>query len=155
MNTENRDNNTTVLGSGAFFKGELTLKGPTQIFGTIEGQITSEGQVQIANGADCNARVEAATIIVDGDVDGDLIARERLQLTGKAVVKGDISAAALVVAEGATFVGHVAVGPEAIMAADRKRTAQYETKPAKNNANEWSSNETTQTDWASRAVNAA
>ena len=43
------------------------------------------------------------------------------------------------------------------MAADRKRTAQYESKPAKNNNNnnEWSSNETTQTDWASRAVNAA
>jgi cytoskeletal protein CcmA (bactofilin family) len=49
-------------------------------------------------------------------VDGNLHARERIELTAKAKMKGDLVAAKLVVAEGASFVGHVTVGPEATKA---------------------------------------
>lgn len=154
MAADSRESNMTVIGCGARFKGELMLDGAAQILGTIEGQISSAGQVQIGNGAECNARVEAATIIVDGNVAGDLIARERLQLTGKAVVKGDIAAAALVVAEGATFIGHVAVGPEAVAAAQKKRGPQVEAKPQ--GKGDWGvAAQPADADWAARAVAAA
>jgi len=154
MAADTRENNMTVIGCGARFKGELVLDGAAQILGAIEGQISSAGQVQIGNGAECNARVEALTIIVDGNVAGDLIARERLQLTGKAVVKGDIAAAALVVAEGATFIGHVAVGPEAVAAAQKKHAPRMEAKPQ--GKGDWGvTAQAVEGDWAARAVTAA
>jgi cytoskeletal protein CcmA (bactofilin family) len=148
------DNSVTVIGVGARFKGDLTLEGPAQILGVIEGQINSSGQVTVGSGASCQARVEAATIIVDGNVAGDLIARERLQLTNKAIVNGDISAAALVVADGATFIGHVAVGPEAVAAAQKKKAASLEIKPLIAPA-PWRAPVSQDTDWASHTANVA
>jgi cytoskeletal protein CcmA (bactofilin family) len=113
----------TVLGPDASFKGELTLRGAAKILGEFEGSITAAGEIHIGQQAECNATIEADTIMVDGTVHGDLIARERLQLTNKARVQGDVSAAALIVAEGASFVGRCAVGPDAVSTARGDRTA--------------------------------
>jgi len=57
--------------------------------------------------------VEAGKVTVDGTIDGNVTARERVELTGKAKMKGDLISARLLVAEGASFVGHCTVGPEA------------------------------------------
>ncbi len=103
--------NQTIIGPGATFRGELTLSGAAKVLGTFEGSITAQGQVEVGQGANCNATVDADTIVVDGAVKGDLIARQKLQLTSKANVEGDINAAAFIVAEGATFVGRCCVGP--------------------------------------------
>lgn len=105
--------NQTIIGPGATFRGELTLSGAAKVLGTFEGSITAQGQVEVGQGANCNATVDADTIVVDGAVKGDLIARQKLQLTSKANVEGDINAAAFIVAEGATFVGRCCVGPDA------------------------------------------
>src|SRR5262249_29790265 len=67
-------------------------------------------------GAQCKAAVEGATVIVDGLIEGDVQARERVQLNAKARVIGDIISATLVVAEGATFSGHCRVGADVLKA---------------------------------------
>lgn len=125
----------TVLGPEASFKGELTLRGAAKILGEFDGSITAAGEVHVGASSVCQATIEADSILVDGTVNGDLIARERLQLTNKARVQGDVSAAALIVAEGASFVGRCAVGPEALnnrtdrMTTDRAPDRTTETKP--------------------------
>lgn len=147
MNSEKND--VTVIGVGASFKGELTLAGPAQILGAVQGQINSQSQVQIGQGAACSATVQAPVIVVDGTVTGDLIATEKLQLTSQAVVKGDIAAAALIVAEGAAFNGHVSVGPEAVARAQKKAASQapsIESKPASRGY------DSQETDWATKAA---
>jgi len=120
---ETRDQ-TTVIGPDARFKGDLTFVGAGRILGQFEGTIEAQGELLIGPGAVCHATIQADTIIIDGRVQGDLIARDRLQLTGKANLHGDVTAAALVVAEGATFIGRCAVGPEALASAGRDRAAQ-------------------------------
>lgn len=122
----------TVLGPEASFKGELTLRGAAKILGEFDGSITAAGEVHVGASSVCQATIEADSILVDGTVNGDLIARERLQLTNKARVQGDVSAAALIVAEGASFVGRCAVGPEALNNRTERTTTTEratETKP--------------------------
>jgi cytoskeletal protein CcmA (bactofilin family) len=104
----------TVIGPDAVIKGEISFQGKARILGTVEGRIDSQGEVLIESGSNCRATVDAAVVVVDGVVEGDLTARERLQLSQRAAVKGDIAAGSLIVAEGATFIGHCSVGPEAI-----------------------------------------
>jgi cytoskeletal protein CcmA (bactofilin family) len=150
---DNGGNETTIIGTGARFKGELVLDGPMQIQGAIEGTVTSQSQVQVGRGAQCRATIDAATIIVDGSVEGDLLARERLQLNSTSNVTGDIAAAALIVAEGATFVGRVSVGPEAVIGAQQKQrtytpAAEPKVTPATNS--DWSrtnSEQNSSSDW--------
>mgnify|MGYP005856602071 CR=1 FL=1 len=103
----------TVIGADTRIKGEMFFEKSARILGHFEGKITAQGEVQIGNGANCNAAVEAEQIIVDGSVQGPLYARDRLTLTANAQVQGDLTAGTLVVSEGASFVGHCNVGPRA------------------------------------------
>lgn len=120
----------TIIGKDAKIKGELSFENSAKILGGFEGKITAKGEVIIGETANCRATVEAGTVIVDGPIEGDIIARDRIQLTPKAKVKGDIIAASLTVGEGASFVGHCKVGPEAVKLSDEPHT-ELELKSAR------------------------
>ncbi len=106
----------TLIGPGTSIKGEITLSAPARILGEVEGRITSSGRVEIGAGALCKATIEAASVLIDGTVHGSVLARERLELSPTAVIKGDVVAARLVAAEGSTLCGHCSVGEEATRA---------------------------------------
>jgi cytoskeletal protein CcmA (bactofilin family) len=106
-------NHTTVIGQDTHIKGDMTFDGTARILGSFEGTIAAKGELQIAEGAKCRASVEAGKVLVDGLVEGNLTGRERVELSAKARVKGDLVTSRLVVAEGAAFVGHCTVGPDA------------------------------------------
>lgn len=105
---------TTVIGPDTHIKGEMVFDSTARILGTFEGRVIAKGEVQIGEGAACKASVEGTTVIVDGLIEGDVQARERVQLNSKARVVGDIVAATLVVSEGASFTGHCRVGGDAV-----------------------------------------
>jgi len=119
----------TVIGADTRIKGEMFFEKSARILGSFEGKITAQGEVQIGNGANCNAAVEAEQIIVDGSVQGPLFARDRLTLTANAQVQGDLTAGTLVVAEGASFVGHCNVGPRANEMTGNSNTTTQSTTP--------------------------
>lgn len=106
--------NVTVLGADTHIKGEMTFAGNARLLGTFEGRIVTKGDLHVADSAACKASLEAARIIVDGTVEGDIVAHDRVELNATAQVTGNLTAHALVVSEGASFVGHCKVGPEAI-----------------------------------------
>lgn len=108
---------TTVIGPDTHIKGDMTFDSTARILGTFEGRIAAKGELQVADAATCRAAVEASRVLVDGTVDGNVTARERVELTAKAKMKGDLVASKLIVAEGASFVGHCTVGPDAAKAA--------------------------------------
>lgn len=114
--------NMTVIGVDTQIKGELSFDTTARILGKVDGQITSKGELQIGDGATCRATLDAGKIVIDGYVEGNINARDRVQLNSKAKVVGDVSAGTLVVAEGASFIGHCRVGPEAGKAPVTKTT---------------------------------
>ncbi|MBL9032392.1 MAG: polymer-forming cytoskeletal protein [Phycisphaerae bacterium] len=120
---------TTVIGPDTKIKGEMSFDNTARILGQFEGKIVAKGELQIADTAACRAAVEAGKVLVDGLVDGNITARERVELTARAKMKGDLVASKLVVAEGASFVGHVTVGPDAKAGMDAKPPAVAEAKP--------------------------
>lgn len=128
---EQNQTNQTVIGAGARFKGELTLSGGAIIQGTVEGSVTAEGpgELKFAPQSQTKASVRAATILLEGQFDGDVLATERLQLTASARVTGEVVAAALIVAEGAIFSGKVAVGPDAVAASTKGHSAAGHAAP--------------------------
>jgi cytoskeletal protein CcmA (bactofilin family) len=121
----------TVIGAGTHIKGEMTFDRTARILGTFEGKISSNGEVQVGRQAQCLASIEAETIKVDGTVEGDLRARETAHLSATASMRGDVVAARLHVAEGASFEGHVRVGPDALGEgrADGRADTRIEARP--------------------------
>jgi cytoskeletal protein CcmA (bactofilin family) len=103
----------TIIGQDASFKGEMTFEKGLRLQGKFEGKITTGGKLHIAREAKMQADVEATSIIVEGDVRGNLVASERIELKASAHYEGDLRSSKLVVDEGAVFSGNVTVGPEA------------------------------------------
>ncbi len=103
----------TIIGADTHIKGEMVFEGNARILGTFEGQITTKGELQIAESATCRATVDATKILLEGTVEGNVNARERMEMSPKARMRGDIIATKLVVLEGAVFTGHVTVGDAA------------------------------------------
>ena len=134
MSDPHSDHDLTIIGAGTRIKGEVAFDRSARILGTFEGTITSAAQVHVGDSAEITGTVHADTIIVDGIVNGDLIALSRLELAANARVSGDITAGNLVVAEGASFEGHCRVGAVATgQAADRSThaaAAEPATQPA-------------------------
>ena len=104
----------TVLGPDASFKGELSFEKGMRLLGKMEGKINSPGRLHVSKEAKMQCDVDAGAITVEGDVNGNLSAGDRIELKQSARYQGDLRASRLVVDEGAIMVGHVTVGPDAV-----------------------------------------
>ncbi len=123
----------TVIAADTHIRGEMTFDRTARVYGKFEGKVTAKGELQIAEGASCQAEVSATKITVDGAIEGNVTAQDCVQLNNKSQLKGDIKAAKLVVAEGASLFGHCAVGPDAAKIAATpqiKTIPQQQSKPA-------------------------
>lgn len=101
---------TTVIGPDALFKGELSFDSSAKVLGRVEGSITSKGKVHIADGSRCVATFHAKDISVEGQIEGNVEATERLELKPKGTIIGDVTAARMVMADGASIDGHCRIG---------------------------------------------
>ena len=102
----------TILGPDANFKGEMSFEKGMRLMGRFEGKVNTPGRLHIAREAKMSADVEAGAIVVEGEVQGNLSANDRIELKQTARYEGDLRATKLVVDEGAVFNGHVSVGPD-------------------------------------------
>lgn len=96
----------TILTSGCHFSGKLYCRGASRIGGKIEGQIISEGLLIVEEEAIITAEIKADEVVIQGRVQGKLIATGRVELTASSQFDGDISTPTLIVREGAQFNGH-------------------------------------------------
>lgn len=94
------------LGSGTTLSGEAEFKGMLRIDGQFTGRITSEkGALIVSAGARVDADIAVGTAKVNGVVNGDINASERLELGRSARLRGNIRTPVLVVEQGAIFEG--------------------------------------------------
>ncbi len=116
----------TIIGADASFKGDLKFDSAAKLLGRFEGSIASKGKVYIADGSQCKATVAAKEVAVEGLIDGNVEAGDRIELKPTGVVTGDIVAARMTMAEGASINGHCRIGPNNGQA---KTTLAAEAKP--------------------------
>ena len=120
---------TTIIGADTRINGEMSFNTSARILGVFEGKIAAKGELQIAENATCKATVGAAKVLVEGTVEGNVTAAERIEISGKAKVNGDLASARLTVVEGATLVGHCNIGPNAAKSLDGETSSFIESKP--------------------------
>ena len=114
---------STIIANETHIKGELRFDGQARIVGSVEGKIVAHGDLIVAEQGTCKAEIDAENVQVDGAIEGDVKAGQRIQLNSKGRIQGDIVAQKLVTAEGAAIVGHVNVGPSAGQAPAKDKAA--------------------------------
>lgn len=103
----NKDNWLGFVGDVVNFTGEVCFKSMLRIDGNFSGNVTSEdGTLIISTGAQVTkAVINVAVAKINGTVEGNIRASKQLVLGRTANVKGNVSASALVVEEGAQLNG--------------------------------------------------
>lgn len=97
--------NATVLGPEATIKGDLKSKGDLIIAGTVEGEVSSDSRVVIAQGGSVIGRVTGMEVVIEGSINGDSTASKSLSILSSAEVRGDVVTPVIMIEPGATFVG--------------------------------------------------
>jgi cytoskeletal protein CcmA (bactofilin family) len=105
--TDAVDPNVTVIGPGTRFKGELSSDGPVDVAGSLEGDARVTGHCRIRQGAKVAGRLEATTLVVEGEVNGPALVADRVEIGSTARVRSSIEARLVSIADGAFFEGAV------------------------------------------------
>jgi cytoskeletal protein CcmA (bactofilin family) len=96
---------TGVLEKGSEFEGTLSFEGAFRIGGVFKGKIFTDDILIIGEGARVDAEVEAGTLIISGELTGNVVARDRVEIHSPAVFRGNIQTPSLMVADGVVFEG--------------------------------------------------
>ena len=99
----------TLLGKTANLNGDLEFSGGLHLDGRVNGNVRSSaddgGALSVSESGFIEGNVEVTNIVMNGTVNGDMYARERLVLGGKARVNGNVHYGVIEMAPGAVITG--------------------------------------------------
>ncbi len=114
MTSPNNNNSKNVLNSDVELKGTLKFSGELTFDGKLEGDIASEGALTLGDNAVIKGSIDVGSVVVRGKINGNVIAKEKIDIKAKTELFGDVRAAKLVIEEGVTFVGKSEVNPNKV-----------------------------------------
>ena len=104
---KNQNKIVTFLGKNTVFDGVLKFEGAIRIDGLFKGRIEApEGTLVIGEAARLESDIHVSSIIISGEVRGDIIADRKIDIHVPGRVFGNIQAPTVVVQEGVVFAGN-------------------------------------------------
>jgi len=93
------------VGAEVTFKGTIHYKGSVRIDGRMEGEIFTDGVLIVGEKAVLSAKIEAGTVLSQGHIIGDIMAKEKVKMLAPAVFEGVVKTPSLSIDEGVLFDG--------------------------------------------------
>ena len=94
-----------LLGGGTEFQGKLSFEGAVRIDGAFSGEITGKGMIIVGEKGRVQAEIAAGVVMIRGEVQGTVRAKERIEAYAPAKIWGDLHSPVLVFGEGVVFEG--------------------------------------------------
>jgi len=108
-----RTRSVSVIGPTLVFKGELSADEDLVIQGTIEGTIAHHKKnLTVGKEGRVKADINAASVVIEGHVEGDIHGDDFVELAKSAVVTGNIFCGRIKMADGARFNGSIEMGSQ-------------------------------------------
>ena len=95
----------SILGPELKIDGDVNVSGSLLIYGTVNGNITSQASVRSAKGSKVKGDIIAEEAQIHGLVEGNLIINGKILLGNESQVTGNLKSGTLVIEEGAKFAG--------------------------------------------------
>ena len=100
----------SVIAAGLIIEGKIDGAGHVRIAGEFKGDVNVRGNLTIEPGAHVTGGVKADTVIVGGQLDGNIDAASRVELLQTGVLNGELKAGSLTVAAGSRMRGRAEFG---------------------------------------------
>jgi cytoskeletal protein CcmA (bactofilin family) len=94
------------VGSGTMLTGETSFQAMLRVDGHLTGRVMSEaGTLIIGSTGRVDANIHVGTAMINGTVNGDIVATEKIELGRSARVIGNVQTPRLTIEDGAIFEG--------------------------------------------------
>jgi len=97
---------SNYLGKDVVIEGKLTFKGTFNLDCNFKGDISAPGTLIVGEKGKIDSNIHVTSIINNGEIHGNIIAEERVEILSSGKVYGDIWAPVVVVKKGAIFEGN-------------------------------------------------
>jgi cytoskeletal protein CcmA (bactofilin family) len=98
------------LHKGSRITGQLAFEGSVRIDGSVEGEIRCLETLTIGEGAEVRARISSRVVIIRGKVEGNVTAKDKVELLAPGRLFGNVSTPRLIITEGVVFDGDCSMG---------------------------------------------
>ena len=100
----------SVLAAGLTIEGKIEGSGNVRVAGNFKGDVHVQGNLTIEQGARITGSVRANTVVIGGELEGNIDAATRVELLQTGVLNGDLKAGSLTVAAGSRMRGRAEFG---------------------------------------------
>ena len=100
----------SVLAAGLTIEGKIEGSGNIRVAGRFKGNVNVKGELTIEPGATIDGEVNAETVLVGGEVRGQIVSTSRVEFKESGTLIGDLKAGSLTVAAGSKMRGKVEFG---------------------------------------------
>ncbi|MBI4635076.1 MAG: polymer-forming cytoskeletal protein [Candidatus Rokubacteria bacterium] len=97
---------TAFIDESSEIEGKYTFSGTVMLNGKFTGELVTTDTLVVGEKGVINATIRAGVVLIKGEVVGNVIVTERVELRGAARVFGDLEAPIVVIDEGVLFEGH-------------------------------------------------
>jgi cytoskeletal protein CcmA (bactofilin family) len=105
VETNQKAVSTSFLGKGTFIDGKFQVEGNIRIDGSFKGEIEGNADLIVGEGAYMEATIKVRNLTVMGEVHGNVVCSEKLEIHNTGKVVGEIKAGKLIIEENAIFEG--------------------------------------------------
>lgn len=103
---QNLEEMNVFWGKNSAFHGKILSEGLFRLDGKMEGEIFHSGTLMIGETAVIKGKMEVNVLTLNGTVEGEVKARERVEIHSKGKLFGTLFTPVLVIQEGGIFEGH-------------------------------------------------
>ncbi|MCC6806515.1 MAG: polymer-forming cytoskeletal protein [Deltaproteobacteria bacterium] len=96
----------TILGPESRFQGTLSFEGTVRIDGNFKGDINTSDVLVVGQGALVEAEIKCGSIVINGEVRGNITAKTAVEIHAPGKVRGNITTPVLVIDRGVIFEGN-------------------------------------------------
>jgi len=100
----------SILAAGLTIEGKIEGSGNVRVAGNFKGDVHVQGNLTIEQGARITGSVRANTVVIGGELEGNIDAATRVELLQTGVLNGDLKAGSLTVAAGSRMRGRAEFG---------------------------------------------
>jgi cytoskeletal protein CcmA (bactofilin family) len=107
-----RPSERATIGPSIFIKGDLSGEEDLVIEGRVEGKVDlKQNNVTVGKNGRVKADVFGKVVVVEGEVDGNVFAREQAILRQSGAIRGNITAPRVILEDGSRFKGSIDMEP--------------------------------------------
>lgn len=97
------------LGSDTVYEGKLHFKGTVRIEGRYNGEIVSDGTLNVGKDAQVQGTLDVGELLLSGRFNGEVTAKRRVVVYSTGVLEGQVTTPNLLTEEGGIIEGQISM----------------------------------------------